>query len=293
MGEARGKLAVLAGSSFPEPDAAEVTRYLSLLLGLGMDEPPDEPIHPLFAVRRLIEHLGARAAPAVRGPALGARRRAARPDRLPRGARPGPSRRLPCARAARSSSSGARPGAPAWSAILPLDALTPHETASVVSALLAAPDPDVVERVVAAAGATPYSSRSSSRRSRRIRTPRSSPRPSAPRSPRVSTRSRRSRAPRCWNASVIGATFWQRGGGSGRGGHRRGARHALRGLRPGAPPGREPRKATSTSFKHILIRDTAHGRCPADAVASCTPRPRASSRAPRAEARACVFAHHW
>ncbi len=57
---ARGKLGALAASLFPEPEVGEATRYLSLLLGLGLDEPPDEPIHLLFAARRLVERLSER-----------------------------------------------------------------------------------------------------------------------------------------------------------------------------------------------------------------------------------------
>jgi class 3 adenylate cyclase/tetratricopeptide (TPR) repeat protein len=57
---ARDKLAALVGSLFPEAEAADATRYLSLLLGLGVNVPTSEAIHLLFATRRLIEHLAER-----------------------------------------------------------------------------------------------------------------------------------------------------------------------------------------------------------------------------------------
>ena len=47
-------------SLFPEAEAAEATRYLSLLLGLGLDEPASEVIHLQFATRRFVEHLSER-----------------------------------------------------------------------------------------------------------------------------------------------------------------------------------------------------------------------------------------
>jgi class 3 adenylate cyclase/tetratricopeptide (TPR) repeat protein len=56
---AREKLARSVGSLFPGSDATEVTRYLSLLLGLGLDEPTDEAIHLLYATRRWVERLAA------------------------------------------------------------------------------------------------------------------------------------------------------------------------------------------------------------------------------------------
>ena len=47
-------------SLFPEPEADEATRYLSVVLGLGLDEPPDEVVHLQFAARMFVEHLAAR-----------------------------------------------------------------------------------------------------------------------------------------------------------------------------------------------------------------------------------------
>jgi class 3 adenylate cyclase/tetratricopeptide (TPR) repeat protein len=57
---AREKLAGTVASLFPERDAADATRYLSVILGLGLDDPPDEVVHLQFAARMLIEHLAER-----------------------------------------------------------------------------------------------------------------------------------------------------------------------------------------------------------------------------------------
>jgi class 3 adenylate cyclase/tetratricopeptide (TPR) repeat protein len=57
---AHEKLAETVASLFPEPEAADATRYLSVVLGLGLDEPPDEVIHLQFAARMFVEHLAAR-----------------------------------------------------------------------------------------------------------------------------------------------------------------------------------------------------------------------------------------
>jgi predicted ATPase len=57
---ARSKLATAVEELFPTPEATEATRYLSLLLGLGLDAPPDQAIHLLFTMRMLVEHLAQR-----------------------------------------------------------------------------------------------------------------------------------------------------------------------------------------------------------------------------------------
>jgi class 3 adenylate cyclase/tetratricopeptide (TPR) repeat protein len=54
---ARQKLGMLVGSLFAEREAADATRYLSLMLGLGVGEPASESIHLLFAARRVVELL--------------------------------------------------------------------------------------------------------------------------------------------------------------------------------------------------------------------------------------------
>ncbi len=57
---ARDKLAGTVASLFPEAEANEATRYLSVVLGLGLDEPPDEVVHLRFAARMFVERLAAR-----------------------------------------------------------------------------------------------------------------------------------------------------------------------------------------------------------------------------------------
>jgi class 3 adenylate cyclase/tetratricopeptide (TPR) repeat protein len=57
---ARTKLAGTLEQLFPQAEVADATRYLSLVLGLGLDAPPDEAIHLLFTMRMLVEHLAER-----------------------------------------------------------------------------------------------------------------------------------------------------------------------------------------------------------------------------------------
>ena len=57
---ARAKVAAAVDELFPDAGATDATRYLSLLLGLGLDAPPDEAIHLLFTMRMLVEHLAER-----------------------------------------------------------------------------------------------------------------------------------------------------------------------------------------------------------------------------------------
>jgi class 3 adenylate cyclase/tetratricopeptide (TPR) repeat protein len=56
-GTARQKLAGAVAALVTEPEVPELTRYLSLLLGLGLDDPVDERILLFFAARRFIERL--------------------------------------------------------------------------------------------------------------------------------------------------------------------------------------------------------------------------------------------
>ena len=57
---ARVKLAAAVEGLFPPEEVDEATRYLSLLLGLGLDAPPGEAIHLLFTMRMFVEHLADR-----------------------------------------------------------------------------------------------------------------------------------------------------------------------------------------------------------------------------------------
>ena len=54
---AREKLSTLIDSLLPAEEAPDVTRYLSLLLGLGLDDAASHAVHLQFAMRRLIERL--------------------------------------------------------------------------------------------------------------------------------------------------------------------------------------------------------------------------------------------
>jgi class 3 adenylate cyclase/tetratricopeptide (TPR) repeat protein len=58
--EARSKLADLVGSLSFDGEAADTTRHLSLLMGLGLDDPTDDPVHLQYATSRLIEELADR-----------------------------------------------------------------------------------------------------------------------------------------------------------------------------------------------------------------------------------------
>jgi class 3 adenylate cyclase/tetratricopeptide (TPR) repeat protein len=55
---AREKLTALAERVVPEGERRDVVRYHSLLLGLGIDPPADEPLLLLYSARRLVEQLG-------------------------------------------------------------------------------------------------------------------------------------------------------------------------------------------------------------------------------------------
>ena len=55
---ARAKLANAVNSLFPEAERDEVIRCLSLMLGLGIDQPVDEQVLLQFSARRLVERLG-------------------------------------------------------------------------------------------------------------------------------------------------------------------------------------------------------------------------------------------
>jgi hypothetical protein len=55
---ARAKLMSLLSQLLTEREATEIGRYLSLLLGLGLDEPSEDRTPLFFAVRRFVEGLG-------------------------------------------------------------------------------------------------------------------------------------------------------------------------------------------------------------------------------------------
>ena len=266
VADARGKLARLAGSLFPEPDVAEETRYLSLLLGLGLDEPPDEPVHLLFAMRRLIEHVSEREPLLLVFEDLHWADDALLDliDYLVAHVR---DHRVVLLALARPEFLERRP---TWGAgmightTLPLEALTPGETAQVVGALLPAPEAGAVERVVATAGGNPLFIEELV--AALEDDPNADELPATVRAAiaaRIDALSPLARTA-LLNASVIGATFW-RGVVEGLGGIED-VDEALDALEARGLVRRRGESRVEGdveySFKHILTRDTAYGTLP-------------------------------
>jgi tetratricopeptide (TPR) repeat protein len=266
VADARGKLATLAGSMFPEPDTAEETRYLSLLLGLGLDEPPDEPVHLLFAMRRLIEYLSEREPLLLVFEDLHWADDALLDliDYLVAHVR---DHRVVFLALARPEFLERRP---TWGAgmightTLPLDALTPEETARVVGALLPAPDARAVERVVATAGGNPLFIEELV--AALEDDPNADELPATVRAAIAARIDALTPLPRSalLNASVIGATFW-RGMVEGLGGIED-IDEALDALEARGLVRRRGQSRVEGdveySFKHIVTRDTAYGTLP-------------------------------
>ncbi|MGA9160597.1 MAG: AAA family ATPase [Actinomycetota bacterium] len=265
-GAARGKLGAIASALFPEPEVGEATRYLSLLLGLGLDEPPDEPIHLLFAARRLVERLSERepillvfedlhwADDALLDliEYLGAHLR---------------DHRVALLVLARPEFLEARPG---WGAgmagttALLLEPLTSEEAAQVVAALLVHARADVVARVVATAGGNPLfieelvaaldDDPGAERLPATVRAAIAARIDALPPSARTAI----------LNASVIGKTFWRNvveGIGD-----LRDVDEALETLEARGMVIRLPESHVANdveyTFKHVLIRDAAYGTLP-------------------------------
>jgi class 3 adenylate cyclase/tetratricopeptide (TPR) repeat protein len=263
---ARAKLASLAGSLFPEADVPEATRLLSVLLGLGLDTPPDDQVYLLHGARRLIEHLS------ERGPLLlvfedvhwadGALLELI--DDLVSHVRDHPVVFLALARPEFVERR------PTWGSgmlghtTLPLAPLTPDEAARVAGSILAGASEDTVERVVAIAGGNPLfleelvASLTDDPAAEEL-----------PSTVRAAIASRIDALPpsartALLGASVIGKTFW---------------RGVLEGIEDLADAGEaldalearglilrrlESRVAADVeySFKHDLVRDTAYGTLP-------------------------------
>ncbi len=297
--EARGKLATLAGSVFSAPDVAEATRYLSLLLGLGLDEPPDEPIHLLFAVRQLLEHLSEREPLLLVFEDLHWADDALLEliDYLVTHVR---DHRVVFLALARPEFLERRPN---WGAgmightTLPLEALTPGETAEIVGALLPAPDAGAIERVVATAGGNPLFIEELV--AALEDDPNAEQLPATVRAAiaaRVDALSPVARTA-LLNASVIGVTFWRNVvEGLGDVEDIDAALEALeaRGLVHRRAESRVEGD-TEYAFKHILIRDTAYGTLPRARrreLHGATARFIESATSGSSEL-AWLLAHHW
>ncbi|HJX07527.1 MAG TPA: AAA family ATPase [Actinomycetota bacterium] len=154
---ARAKLATAISTLFPEPDADEATRYLSVVLGLGLDEPPDEAVHLQFAARMFIEHLAARDPVLVvfedahwaDAPLLDLI------DYLVTHVREARVVFLALARPELLETRRTFGGGMIGQTTLPLDALRSDEAVTVASALLPDVGPTAIERVVAAGEGNP------------------------------------------------------------------------------------------------------------------------------------------
>jgi class 3 adenylate cyclase/tetratricopeptide (TPR) repeat protein len=154
---ARDKLATTVCALFPESEADEATRYLSVVLGLGLDEPPDEAIHLQFAARMFVEHL------AARGPILVVFEDAHWADAplldlidyLVSHVHQGRVVFLALARPELLETRRTFGGGMIGQTTLPLDPLTPDEAVTVASALLPDVGATAIERVVAAGEGNP------------------------------------------------------------------------------------------------------------------------------------------
>lgn len=157
LGVSRRKLTTLVGSLFAEREVADTTRYLSLVLGLGVGEAASESIHLLFAARRVVELL------AERGPLLlvfedvhwADDSLLDLMDYLVSHVRDHPVAFLALARPEFLETR------PNWGAgmmghtMLPLEPLTDGEAAEVVGALLAGADASTVAKVIETAEGNP------------------------------------------------------------------------------------------------------------------------------------------
>ena len=154
---ARDKLAAAVASLFPEGEVAETTRYLSLLLGLGLDEPASEVIHLQFAMRRFVELLS-REQPVLVVFEDIHWADAVLLDLIDYLVSHVQEHRILFLALARPEFMEERPSwgaGMAGSTTLPLDPLTPTEAAQVIGSLLAKAQASIVERVVATAGGNP------------------------------------------------------------------------------------------------------------------------------------------
>ncbi len=154
---ARAKLAGAVSSLFPAAEADEATRYLSVVLGLGLDEPPDEVVHLQFAARMFVERLAASEPILV---VFEDAHWADTPlleliDYLVSHVRDGRVVFLALARPELFETSRAWGGGMIGQTTLPLDPLTSDQAATVAAALLPEVGMTAIERVVAAGEGNP------------------------------------------------------------------------------------------------------------------------------------------
>jgi class 3 adenylate cyclase/tetratricopeptide (TPR) repeat protein len=154
---ARATLADAVGGLFPPKEAAEATRYLSLILGLGLDDPPDEAIHLQFTMRMLVEHL------AEREPVLlvfedvhwASDAMIELIDYVASHIREARVVILGLARPEFLESPRTWGGGRVGQTTLPLEPLAERDATAVVTSLLPAADPSTIERVVSVAEGNP------------------------------------------------------------------------------------------------------------------------------------------
>jgi class 3 adenylate cyclase/tetratricopeptide (TPR) repeat protein len=264
--KARDKLAACVASLFPEAEAAEATRYLSLLLGLGLDEPASEVIHLQFAMRRFVEHLSEREPVLLVFEDIHWADDALLDlvDYLVKHVR---DHRILFLALARTEFLEERPNwgaGMAGSTMLPLDPLTATEATEVIGSLLATAHASTVDRVVATAGGNPLfieelvGSLADDSPSEEL--------PGTVRaaiSARIDALPARSRTA-LLHASVIGQTFWRDV--LAHLGELPDVDEALEALEARGLVLRRSQSQVEGdvefAFKHVLIRDTAYGTLP-------------------------------
>jgi class 3 adenylate cyclase/tetratricopeptide (TPR) repeat protein len=295
----REKLAGAVRSLLSEPEAAETTRFLSLLLGLGLDEPTDERRLVFFAARRVLERL------ADQGPILLIMEDVHWSDAtqldlleyLASHVRDAPIVFLVLARPEFLEQR------PTWGTgilsqtTIPLEPLTPDQSSEVARALLSSADPGSVDRLVALAEGNPLfleelaasliESGSVDRLPTTVRAAIAS---------RIDALPGPARAV-LFDASVIGQTFWR--GVLGHLAHKEDVDIALEALEDRDLIRRRPSSVVEGdvefSFKHMTIREVAYATIPRAerrrehaAVAAFIE----STIGGRAEL-AGILAHHW
>jgi len=263
---ARAKLAASVGDLFPETEATEATRYLSVLLGLGLDKPPGDAIHLLFAMRMLIEHLAERQPVLVvfedvhwaDEPLL------ALIDYLVSHVRDARVVLMVLARPEFLETRQAWGGGMVGQTTLPLEPLRDADATAVVSSLLPTAEPAEVERVVSAAEGNPlFLEELVASVTDRI------PIEELPSTVRAAIAARVDALPAgmraaLLHASVIGQTFWRDvlvGTGE-----LEEVEAALDGLEARGLVQRHHQSQVAGdaeyAFKHVLIRDVAYGTLP-------------------------------